>query len=145
MSYYDEEKDYRDRGIDYNLSAAFHYNAEQPIKLDDIEKVLAMFQGENDGASWAWIAKLKNDKYAYLQGGCDYTGWYCQSGLDVYVVDSLELALQESKSQYGEGICEHLQNQIETSKKDLSWREEHDSEFVTKEIVESWKKVFNGI
>jgi hypothetical protein len=51
--------------------------------LSDIEKVLAVVEGESDGADWHWILKLKAPvnkmRYVYLVGGCDYTGWDCQS------------------------------------------------------------------
>ncbi len=40
--------------------------------------------GENDGPSWHWICRLKEGGYIYAHGGCDYTGWDCQSSADVH-------------------------------------------------------------
>ena len=49
----------------------------------DIKKIIAEVAGENDEYSWYWIVSLNSDKFALLEGGCDYTGWDCQSSLSV--------------------------------------------------------------
>ncbi len=82
MSYYDNSKEYDGRGIDYDLVAALEYNPDAGITVDQIDKVLAVVEGERDESDWRWILKLKKGapaKFAFLQGGCDYTGWDCQS------------------------------------------------------------------
>jgi len=62
------------KGIDYDLRACLEYNA-QPFDIPDIERVLAVVEGERDEAAWHWLLKLSGDRYAYLTGRCDYTGW----------------------------------------------------------------------
>lgn len=68
-------------GLDGDLQSCLQYNP-QGFALRDIEKVLAVYEGENDGEDWSWILKLKDGRIALLVGGCDYTGWDCQSSAD---------------------------------------------------------------
>src|ERR1700733_13742175 len=70
-------------------------NNSGEIDEDDIESLLACVEGENDGYSWHWIVKLKDGAYGYLTGGCDYTGWDCQSSLDHFKSDDLEECLEK--------------------------------------------------
>ena len=67
-----------ERGIDYDLASCLEFNP-QPFTTNDIEKVLAVYEGENDGDDWQWVIALKDGRFTFLQGGCDYTGWDCQS------------------------------------------------------------------
>ena len=46
--------------------------------------------GENDGDEWIAVFRLKDGKFAYLEAGCDFTGWDCQAGGVSYTADSLE-------------------------------------------------------
>jgi hypothetical protein len=52
-------------------------------------QVLLEITGENDGPDWVWIVLLKDGRHAYIRGGCDYTGWECQSWLDWHEADSM--------------------------------------------------------
>ncbi len=67
--------------FDYDFEAAFEYNPQYNLDIADVVKILAVWEGENDGDAWRWIVSLKNGKFAYLHGSCDFTGWDCQSGL----------------------------------------------------------------
>jgi len=89
MSYWDLPKEEQDKieakGIDYDLRACLEYNP-QKFTMFDIEKVLAVWTGEHDGDDWRWVIKVNKDcskanggRYVFVQGGCDYTGWDCQS------------------------------------------------------------------
>lgn len=49
-----------------------------PFTKDDVEDAIACIPGEADGANWHYILKLKNGKYSYGTGWCDYSGWGCQ-------------------------------------------------------------------
>jgi hypothetical protein len=45
-----------------------------------------------DGATeWSggFLLKLKDGRFAYLTGWCDYTGWGCQDGAEVTYFDAL--------------------------------------------------------
>ena len=85
-TYYDMDKDLvKEIGIDYSLSACIEYNSIG-LDLPDFKKVLAVWEGENDGDDWRWVIKLTKEAkakfgygFVFIQGGCDYTGWDCQS------------------------------------------------------------------
>ena len=99
MSYYDASKDERDdfewRGIDYDLVACLENNSQE-YTIKDIEKVLAVYEGENDGEDWRWILQLKDGRFVFLQGGCDYTGWDCQSWAGSTFTENAEEAAKEA-------------------------------------------------
>jgi len=57
---------------------------------EDVEEVIAMSEGENDGPDWLLVAKLKDGRFAFLEAGCDYTGWDCQASGAVVVSTTLE-------------------------------------------------------
>ena len=64
------------RKPDYDLSYVFeilHNNR----KLKDVVDILACVPGEADGFAWHWIIKFGIQEYAYITGGCDYSGWGC--------------------------------------------------------------------
>lgn len=43
--------------------------------FDDVESVIASENGENDGPSWIAVLRLKDGRVAFVEAGCDYTGW----------------------------------------------------------------------
>ena len=76
MNYYDTPKEWRQTtGIDYSLCECLEQNPQKDFYVLDIEKVLAIEEGERDESNWHWILQLSNEKFVYLTGGCDYTGW----------------------------------------------------------------------
>jgi hypothetical protein len=155
MSYYEETQEYADRGIDYDLYTCLEYNPQKGFNVEDIKKVLAVWEGENDGDDWRWVLELNDGRYVFLQGGCDYTGWDCQSwATSEYDTDpykSAERALgdvpisaenQPSNAGLGhmlnilggsygkdfENVCASLKIQIDTGK-NKTWGEKKDVEF----------------
>ena len=64
--------------------------SEEPVSASDIVKVIAASEGENDERDWVAVVKLKDGRYAFVEAGCDYTGWDCWSQGQVWVSDSLE-------------------------------------------------------
>jgi hypothetical protein len=88
----EEEPVNREKGIDWDLHYCLENNPQPGFKLKDVEKVLAVIEGEHDGPAWHWILELTNGKFAYLIGWCDYTGWDCQSGAESVLEDSAEEA-----------------------------------------------------
>lgn len=64
--------------LSYNLKAACQYNG---IDISDVTKILLEITGENDEYAWHWIVRTK-EGFAYITGGCDYTGWDCQSSAE---------------------------------------------------------------
>lgn len=72
---------------DYDWQEAFAYAG---FTMDDVDSVIASDDGENDGESWIAVFKLKDGAFAYLEAGCDYTGWDCQASGDSWVNDTLD-------------------------------------------------------
>lgn len=90
MSFYEEAYP---AGLDYDLCAALNYNPQSGFDAKAIDTVLAVVEGERDERPWFWLLKLKDGRYVYMTGSCDYTGWDCQSGADSSIVDTAEAAL----------------------------------------------------
>ena len=79
---------------DYDWEEAFMY-ANEPEAVppgadigadgfgrEDVIRVIALAEGENDGADWVGVFELRDGRFAALRAGCDYTGWDCQAGGD---------------------------------------------------------------
>ncbi len=52
----------------------------QNIRLDsinrkDVIEIFGLVDGEYDRDSWIIYGKLKDKRFFYLEGWCDYTGW----------------------------------------------------------------------
>jgi hypothetical protein len=45
----------------------------------DVERIIKLVEGENDGASWVVYGQLKDGRFFVARGGCDYTGWDCRA------------------------------------------------------------------
>jgi hypothetical protein len=121
MSYYDNSDDYTKRGIDYDLHACLENNEQDGFAVEYIKQVLAVWEGENDGDDWRWILTLKDGRFVFLQGSCDYTGWDCQSSAEIAIVDTIAEVLEQarnSKRFYKNTpvIVAHLANQLLGSK-----------------------------
>lgn len=52
-------------------------------KLEMIDVIVAEVCGENDGVDWYWILQTKDGTFSNAEGGCDYTGWDCQSNASI--------------------------------------------------------------
>lgn len=84
----------------------------EPFTRDDILDLIACEAGENDGPEWVAVMRLKDGRYAFLEAGCDYTGWDCQSGGNAFVADTLERLVQYGMS---EGARARLAAQLEAA------------------------------
>ncbi len=121
--------------IDYDLSACLKYNP-QNFSENDIQEVLAVVEGEHDGANWHWVLQLKTGYIVYLTGGCCYTGWDCQSWATADIInvnsysqsivgtDNLSL-LDDHLRVYSGMVCNDLIEQIRNGKNE-TWRESAD-------------------
>lgn len=66
-----------------NFAQACAYNSWGPVLKDgtiQIEGLLMLKQGEHDGEEWIWLVRASGHHFIAV-GGCDYTGWDCQSNL----------------------------------------------------------------
>lgn len=89
---------------DYDWQEAFNFCSSEDIRkalpgssvsregftIDDVERIFAADEGENDESEWLALGKLKDGRWFLLSAWCDYTGWDCQSGGTTTVANSLE-------------------------------------------------------
>jgi hypothetical protein len=55
-----------------------------PFSQEQVKAIIAEVCGANDECDWWWVLKVElpeGTKYALVSGGCDYTGWDCQSSM----------------------------------------------------------------
>jgi hypothetical protein len=62
----------------------------EPFEREDVQEIIAMSDGENDGENWVGVFKLKDGRFALIDAGCDYTGWGCQEWGNAEVCGTLE-------------------------------------------------------
>ena len=81
------------------------------------------------------VVLLRDNRTLYLRGGCDYTGWDCQSDANTIFLDK-EMALLQAiinlnpdwKDDNPQDFFRELSRQIK-SQKNTTWREAKDKEF----------------
>jgi len=107
--------------VDYDLESALEYNQNGGYKntgslvVEDIKGEIAVVYGENDEYYWHWIVALKDGRFAYITGECDYTGWDCSSTAGWHIANTLEeiILLTPITEEYtGRNIRGQLINQI---------------------------------
>ena len=47
----------------------------EPFQRDDVKRIIAMVDGENDGPNWVGVFELNDGRFASISAGCDYSGW----------------------------------------------------------------------
>lgn len=45
------------------------------VSIAEVACILAGVPGMNDESNWLILVALKDGTFAYLEGGCDYSGW----------------------------------------------------------------------
>lgn len=68
------------------------------IDIEHIKTLLACVPGEADGNHWFWVCRLENYsiKYILIEAACCYTGWDCQSHVNVELNQCVECLIDES-------------------------------------------------
>jgi hypothetical protein len=56
----------------------------------DVAEVIASVNGENDERAWVCVVRLRDGRFAALEGSCDYTGWDCRASASCMVSDTLD-------------------------------------------------------
>lgn len=79
----------------YDLEACLQYN-NVGFKDTDVAERLLTIKGENDVHEWHWIVRLHDGRWAYVVGGCDYTGWDCQSSAEAHFGDTRDEAIEQA-------------------------------------------------
>ena len=65
-----------------DLGHAAANNDTGPLVIGAVVQDIEMIeQGQNDGGEWTWRVEVDGEVW-YAVGGCDYTGWDCQSHLE---------------------------------------------------------------
>jgi hypothetical protein len=78
-----------------DLMYACQHNDWGPLVGRKIVLLTCIQEGENDGPDWIWLLTLDDLSEWRAEGGCDYTGWDCQSSLtwenlDEFVEEEIE-------------------------------------------------------
>ena len=47
---------------------------------EDVALIKGQVEGDNDGPSWIVYGQLKDGRWFFAEGSCDYTGWDCRAG-----------------------------------------------------------------
>lgn len=93
--------------LDYDLGGCIEHNPQDGITAETVAAILAVHEGENDGDDWRWVLALTDGRFAFVQGGADYTGWDCQSWATSAFADTAEgaarFALGEETPLTGDG------------------------------------------
>ena len=50
------------------------------FRREDVVEIIALREGENDERPWLGLFRLADERYAFIEASCDYTGWDCQAG-----------------------------------------------------------------
>ena len=65
-----------------DFAYACAYNDMGPLNAQaGVAGLLMVEQGEADVADWIWLVQTGGGAHWWAIGGCDYTGWDCQSDL----------------------------------------------------------------
>jgi hypothetical protein len=81
--------------------------AKVGVQPADIARVLRAWGESGGGSEWSggFTFALKDGRYAYLSGWCDYTGWGCQDGADLRYFDhepsDYDLRMQSESEETG--------------------------------------------
>ena len=92
-----EELDYTDHGKrlgDYDFGSGCYHNGEREL-LARTKRIVHSWTDGTEEPSFAWIVETDTG-FAFVSGGHDYTGWDCQSSLDVHEYPTLKDAINGS-------------------------------------------------
>jgi len=88
----------------YNWQQAFEVSRSMPcanyngnstgISVNDIVQVIASDEGAHDVENWLGVFRLLDGRCIFVTAWCDYTGWDCQSGGQIWVAEDLESLVQ---------------------------------------------------
>lgn len=73
--------------------------------LDDVDEVIGIAEGENDGPGWIAVGRLRDGRWFRVSAWCDYTGWGCQEGGDSVVSATREGIIQFGMTEEERARC----------------------------------------
>lgn len=62
----------------YDLACCIGYHIDE-LQFANFSDVTCLKEGANDESDWHWKVTLASGRILVIIGGCDYTGWDCQS------------------------------------------------------------------
>lgn len=80
----------------YDFAMCCEYNDYGPASNKRIISLEMIQQGANDESSWVWEVGFEDDTWWKLIGGCDYTGWDCQSSAEWIQIENKFARYKES-------------------------------------------------
>jgi hypothetical protein len=84
----------------------------------DVESVVAAWGENGDFAEWSggFVLRLKDGRFAYIEGWCDTTGWGCQDGVETTLYDAMpavsELQPMKAWDHKPEDLAKYLRGEI---------------------------------
>lgn len=78
------------------------------INREAVARVIAMVSGEGDGPSWTGLFELSDGRFISVCSWCDYTGWDCQAGGEIFVANN-----EDSIKRFGLSESERKRLRIE--------------------------------
>jgi len=68
--------------------------APETFTREDVAEIRGQIEGDNLGPSWIVWGQLKDGRWFFAEGSCDYTGWDCQAGNGGSVASTEDLLLR---------------------------------------------------
>lgn len=66
-------------GTDFSYACSENSDYGPLTETVHLAGLLCVQHGENDEEDWVWLVATTSGEHWVLTGGCDYTGWDCQS------------------------------------------------------------------
>ena len=67
----------------FGQAVAMNSSEAQVLHGRHITSLEMIQMGSNEESNWIWTVTLDNGERFVVEGGCDYTGWDCQSWLEI--------------------------------------------------------------
>lgn len=100
-----------------NLTYPFSYTGDEDYELiprpiighdsapienfpNNIDTYYWTHEGENDVETWYCLCKLTNGTYVFYTASCDYTGFDCQGGMDIWSSYDPAVLIQYAMGEY---------------------------------------------
>lgn len=123
--------------------------APEGITREDVSRIIAIRDGENDGPSWLGLFQLNDGRFLYLHAGCCYTGWECNSSGDGAVCEKLNDLLLGHVGEENAQVLEimflwdqAIQSQLKILEQEHAPIDETEDQFLEGLFQEASRKVF---
>ena len=83
---------------------------------EDVIEIYGMDNGENDERPWRIYGRLNDNRYFYLEAGCDYTGWNCQADGSAWVSSTRNGIIREGLTEEARRIFGLVEDDVGTIK-----------------------------